>query len=86
MMIKAKLEYKVNWHNIFTPKYYILQTIGPVGMILGQDKLDYSNIKLDFGKYCQVYKNNRNSMTPRSVDRIVLRPKNDRGSYYFMSL
>ena len=55
-------------------------------MILGQDKPHYSNLKLEFGQYCQLYENNRNKMTPRSVDGIALRPKNDRGSYYFMSL
>ena len=29
IMIEANLEEKVNWHNIFTPKYYISQAIGP---------------------------------------------------------
>ena len=64
----------------------MLQAIGPAGMILGQEKSDYSNIKLEFGQYFQVYEKTRNSMTPRIVVGIALRPKNYRGSYYFMSL
>ena len=55
-------------------------------MILGYYKPDYSNLKLDFGKYCKVYEETINYMTPRSVVGIALKPKNDRGSYYFMSL
>ena len=55
-------------------------------MILGKEKPYYSNLKLEFGKFCQVYENTRNDMTPRSLGGIALRPKNDRGSYYFMSL
>ena len=49
-------------------------------MILGQDKPDYSNLKLDFGKYYQVYKYTRYYMTHRSVGGIFLIPKNVRGS------
>ena len=55
-------------------------------MIIGQDKPDYYNIKLDFVQYCQVYDNTRNDTTPRSVGDIALINENDRGSYYFMSL
>ena len=52
IMMEANLEYKVQW-NIFIPKYYISQAFRPQGMILGQDKLDYYNLKMDFGQYFQ---------------------------------
>ena len=84
--IKANLEEKFHCHKIFTPEYYTSQAIGPARMILGQDKPYYSNLKLEFGQYCQLYENNRNNMTPRSVDGIALRPKNDRGSYFLCNL
>ena len=84
--IKANLEDKVHWNNIFTPKYYILQAIRPSGIILSQDKPDYSNIKLEFSQYCQVYEETSNNIIHRRLGGIELRPKNDRGSYYFMSL
>ena len=86
IMIKANLEYKVHCCNIFNPKYYLSKAIIPEGMILGKDKPDYPHIKLEFDQYCQVYEETRNNMTPRSVVGIALRPKKDRGSYYFISL
>ena len=55
-------------------------------MILGQEKTDSSNIKLEFGQFCQVYEKTRNNMTPRIVGGIALIPINDRGSYFLMSL
>ena len=85
-MIEANLEDKVHWHNVFTPKYYISQAIGPEGMILCKEKTDYSNLKLDFGQYCQVYEKTKNRIMTRSVGGIALRHKNDRGLYYFMPL
>ena len=78
-MIEANLEDKVHWHNVFTPKYYISQAIGPEGMILCQEKTDYSNLKLDFGQYYQLYEKTRNNMAPRSVGGIAIRPKINRG-------
>ena len=82
IVIKTNTEDKVHWHNLFTSKYYISEAIGTEGIILGQDKPNYSNIKLDLGQYFQVCENTRNNMTSRSVGGISLRPKNDRGSYY----
>ena len=86
IMIEANLEYKFHWDNIFTPKCYISQAIGPAGMILGQEKTDYPNLKLESGQYFQVYKKTRNGTTSMIVGVISLKPKNDSGSYYFMSL
>ena len=86
IMIEDNLEDKVHWHNIFNTKYYTLQAIGIAGIILGKKKPDHSNNKQDFGQYCQVYEKTRNNMTPRNVVSIALRHKNDRVSYYFMSL
>ena len=40
---------------------------------------------MDLGKYCQVYENTTNSMTPRSVGGILLRPKNDRGHTMYVT-
>ena len=76
--MEANLEDKVQW-NIFTPKYYISQDIGPSGIIFGQDKPNYSTFKLDFDQCFQVYEKTRNDMTPRILGGIALRPKNYRG-------
>ena len=55
-------------------------------MILKKDKPDYPNLKLEFGQYCQVYEKTRNEMTTRIMNGIEIRPKDDRGSYHFISL
>ena len=86
IMIEANLEDNVHWHNIFNPKDYILQDIGTAGMIIGKNKPGYSNLKMDFGQYCQLYEKTMNYMAPRSVGGNTLIPKNDRDLYYFVSL
>ena len=80
------MEDNIHWLNFFTPKGYISQAIGPAGMILGKYKPDYSNLKLEFGKYFQVYEETRKGMTHRSVGGIALITKNYRGLYYVISL
>ena len=86
IMIDSNIQEKITWLNQFPPKNYISPAIGPAGMILGTPKLNYSNLKLDFGQYCQVHDSTTNTPKSRSVGAIALRPKNSRGSYYFMSL
>ena len=86
LMIDANLQDKLSWLNLFPPHDYLSPSIGPAGMILGTPKVDSSTLKLDFGQYCQVHEGTTNSQLPRSVGAIALRPKNSRGSYYFMSL
>ena len=78
-IIEKNLEDKVHWNNIFTPKDFISQAIEPSVMIPGNDKPDYSNLKLGFGKYCQVYEKTGNDMMSRSVGGTALSPKHDRG-------
>ena len=78
IMIEANLEDNVHWHNIFNPKDYILQDIGTAGMIIGKNKPGYSNLKMDFGQYCQLYEKTMNCMASRSVGGNTLIPKNDR--------
>jgi hypothetical protein len=86
VMINENLKDKVSWLNVFKPKDYIHPVTVPSGMILGDKKSDYNNLKLDFGQYCQVYDGTSNDQNSRSVAAIALRPRNNRGSYYFMSL
>jgi hypothetical protein len=85
-MIDSNIKDKVHWLNAFIPKGYIHPTMGPAGMILGAEHPNYRNLRVSFGAYCQVFDETTNDMKSRSVGGIALRPKNDRGSYYFMSL
>ena len=85
-MIDAIVKDKIHWLNTFPPTYYIHPHTGPAGLMLGTGPINVKHLQLDFGKYCQVYKNTKNDMTFRSVGAIAIRPKNEMGSYYFMSL
>ena len=87
VMIIANLEDKCHWLNAFAPQDYICPNISPAGMILGEQPVDFNNLKLDFGQYCEVHDGTDNSQRPRSIGAIALRPKyQSSGSYYFMSL
>ncbi len=72
--------------NDFSTKNGISREISPAAIVLGRQKLNCSNRKLSFGAYCEVYVGTTNDGTPRSVSTIGLRPSNERGGYYFMSL
>ena len=86
VMIDANIQDKIFWLNYFPPTDYISNTVGPSGMILGTPSIDYNTLQLDFGQYCEVHDGTTNTLTPRSIGAIALRPKNTSGSYYFMSL
>ena len=85
-MVDANIQDKLSWLNIFPPKDYMSSHIGPAGMILGTPKPNYANLKLGFGQYCQIHLGTTNTQQSRSIGAISLRPKNQSGSYYFMSL
>ena len=74
------------WLNAFPNKNGVSRKISPDGIILGKPKVDFNCIKLSFGAYAQVYENTTNTMEQRTVGAITLRPSNDYGSYYFISL
>jgi len=68
--------------NDFSHKNGISRNISQAAIVLGRPKLNCSNRTLSFGAYCET----TNDGTPRSVSSIALRPSNERGGYYFMSL
>ena len=87
IMIDANIEDKIHWLNEFTPRDYIHPTMGPSGMILGIENVNVKHLRINYGAYCQVYETTKNDISSkRSVGAIALRPRNNRGSYYFMSL
>ena len=74
------------WLNAFPNKNGVSRKISPDGIILGKPKVDFNCIKLSFGAYAQVYENTTNKMEQKTVGDIALRPSNDHGTYYLMSL
>ena len=74
------------WLNAFPNKNGLSRKISSDGIILSKPKVDFNCIKLSFGAYAQVYESTTNTMKQRTVGAIALRPSNNHGSYYFMSL
>ena len=67
----------------------ILDSISPLTIMTGQDSVDYNNLQADFGKYTQVYEEDRrnNTNAQQSLGAIILSMNyNMNGHYRFMSL
>ena len=77
----------VFWLNGVPPKDYFGGNLSPRTMVTGQ-KLDYKrHCRYQFGEYVQTHEQHDNSMDPRTVGALALRPTgNAQGSFYFMSI
>jgi hypothetical protein len=60
--------------------------MSPSAIVLGSPKPDYNKLKITFGAYAQVYESTTNTTKSRSIGVVALKPSNERGGYYFMSL
>ena len=72
--------------NMFPSKNGTSSDLIPAAIILGSPNLDYNKPRITFGAYVQVYIGITNSTKQRTIGAIALRPENERGGYYFMSL
>ena len=77
----------VFWLNGMPPKDSFGNQLSPRTIITGQ-KLDYNrHCRFQFGEYVQTHEQHDNSMNPRTVGELALRPTgNAQGSFYFMSI
>ena len=85
IMIDHNLQEKIFWGNAFAPQDYI-SGVSPAGVVLGHPKVNYKQIRITFGAFAEVYDGTDNTQKSRSESAIALRPHNNKGSYYFMSL
>ncbi len=85
IMVDHNLQEKIFWGNAFAPQDYI-SGISPAGLVLGHPKVNYKHIRITFGAFAEVYDGTDNTQKSRSESAIALRPHNNKGSYYFMSL
>ena len=74
------------WLNAFPVADGISSCYSASAMIDGKGAPDGSKLGPPFGSYAQVYDGTDNSMEPRTVGAVALRPSNSRGGHYFMSL
>ena len=88
-MIVKMVYYMVLWHNFTIPDNYISNTLGPRAIIMGRT-YDYNMLCGEgskFGEYVQTHEKTTNTMRPRTVSAICLRPTgNIQGSFYYYSL
>ena len=85
-MIEENLKVYAQCTKVFPPKYYVYPMTTPEGLMLGNGNLDCSNLKLDFGQFFQEHDDTTNYGKPRSIGVIAIRPKNNKGSHYFIPL
>ena len=78
--------WSVFWLNAFVSKNGISQTRSPRAIVTGHE-IDYKHCELEFGEYVQTHEEHDNSMSPRTIGALALRPTgNSQGGYYFLSL
>ena len=77
----------VFWLNGVPPNDSLGNGLSPQTIITGQ-KLDYNrHCRYQFGEYTQTHEQHDNSMNPRTVGALALRPTgNAQGSFYFLSI
>ena len=77
----------VFWLNAFPPLGGASRDLSPRTILTGQ-KVDYKrHCRFQFGEYVQTHEEHDNSMNPRTVGALALRPVgNGQGSFYFLSV
>ena len=87
VMVIELAKFVVFWLNSFPNKNGISTTMSPREIVTGE-KMDYrAHCRYEFGQYVQCHEQHDNSMAPRTIGALALRPTGNRqGSYYFLSL
>ena len=86
LMINGLVEYVIFWLNAFPNMNGASNTMSPSTIITGSGKPDLALNHIAMGSYATVFAGTENNMKSRGVPAIALRPSNNRGGYYFMSL
>jgi len=86
-MIIEMVKASVMWLNMFPAHNGISDTLSPRNIVTGQS-VDYKrHCRIETGAYVQTHEEHDNSMRPRTIGAIALRPTgNAQGGYYFLSL
>ena len=86
LVIDENLVDIVKWLNHYIRKNGISKNMSPGTIVRGNGPVDMGTLKASFLDYCIVYRTTTNDKTPRAARAITLRPSNNQGGYYFMSL
>ena len=75
------------WLNMFPRKGGISQTMSPRTLLTGLTMNYNRHCRLEFGEYVQTHEEHDNSLNPRTIGALALRPTgNVQGGYFFFSL
>ena len=85
-MLISLAEYAVYWSNAFPPSNGVSTTLSPANIVLGRQKPNLNHKYITFGSYALVFVGTKNNMKSRSVPAIALKPSNEWGGYFFLSL
>jgi hypothetical protein len=87
IMVIEMIKAAVFWLNAFPVEGGISDRMSPRTIVTGHT-VDYSkHCKYEFGEYVQAHEEHDNSMRPRTVGALALRPNgNAQGNWYFLSL
>ena len=75
------------WLNAFHPSRHLLHKISPRTLLTGRT-IDYNtHCKHEFGAYVQTHESTNNTMAPRTIAVLALRPTgNKQGGWFYLSL
>jgi hypothetical protein len=88
MMMKSFV-YEAGRHlNDSPPRDGVSRVHPPARIVANRASIDYNKLKVRTGQYCMVISthNNWNSLAPRKIGAIALRPKEDGNGWYLLSL
>ena len=80
------VENVVYWINSFPSHTGCSEHMSPATIVLGRSRPDFSKKHIAFGAYAMIYNGTANNMTSRTVPAIALKPSNQHGGSFFMSL
>jgi hypothetical protein len=80
-------KYSVFWLNAFPHPNGVSDTLSPREIVTGQRVNFNRHCKFEFGEYVQTHEKHDNSMVPRTIGALAMRPTgNIQGNHYFFSL
>ena len=85
-MINSLVEYTIYWINVFPSRSGASKTMSPSNIILGRARPNFNYSQIEYGAYAMVFSGTANNMSAQGIPCIALKPSNEIGGYYFMSL
>ena len=87
VMIIEMAKFATFWLNSFPHRLGISQSESPRLLVTGEQVDFNKHCRFEFGQYVQCHEEHDNTMAPRTIGALALRPTGNRqGSYYFLSL